>query len=68
MCAKRFCGSAIIPIMLWCARNEGFPPPEIDAALRKLMAELEPTRAINLVPRTVRVWLRCRTSAHSADY
>lgn len=31
-------------IMLWCARNEGFPPPEIDAALRKLMAELEPTR------------------------
>ncbi len=31
-------------IMLWCARNEGFPPPEIDAALRKLLAELEPTR------------------------
>jgi hypothetical protein len=31
-------------IMLWCARNEGFPPPAIDAALRKLMAELEPTR------------------------
>jgi hypothetical protein len=31
-------------IMLWCARNEGFPPPEIDAELRKLMAELEPTR------------------------
>jgi len=31
-------------IMLWCARNEGFPPPSIDAALRKLMAELEPTR------------------------
>jgi hypothetical protein len=31
-------------IALWCARNEGFPPPEIDAALRKLMAELEPTR------------------------
>jgi hypothetical protein len=31
-------------IMLWCARNEGFPPPEIDAVLRKLMAELEPTR------------------------
>jgi hypothetical protein len=30
--------------MLWCARNEGFPPPEIDAALRKLLAELEPTR------------------------
>jgi beta-galactosidase/beta-glucuronidase len=31
-------------IMLWCARNEGFPPAEIDAALRKVMAELEPTR------------------------
>jgi hypothetical protein len=31
-------------IMLWCARNEGFPPQQIDAALRKLMAELEPTR------------------------
>ena len=22
-------------IALWCARNEGYPPPEIDAALRK---------------------------------
>ena len=31
-------------IVLWCARNEGFPPPEIDALLRKQMAELEPTR------------------------
>ena len=31
-------------IALWCGRNEGFPPPEIDAALRKLMKELEPTR------------------------
>jgi hypothetical protein len=31
-------------IILWCARNEGFPPPEIDAALRKVLAELEPTR------------------------
>ncbi len=31
-------------IALWCARNEGYPPPEIDALLRKLMAELEPTR------------------------
>ncbi|MGC1463430.1 MAG: sugar-binding domain-containing protein [Terracidiphilus sp.] len=31
-------------IVLWCARNEGFPPPEIDALLRKLMEELEPTR------------------------
>jgi hypothetical protein len=31
-------------ITLWCARNEGFPPPEIDAQLRTLLAELEPTR------------------------
>lgn len=31
-------------IALWCARNEGYPPPEIDAILRKLLAELDPTR------------------------
>lgn len=31
-------------IALWCARNEGYPPTEIDAALRKVLAELEPTR------------------------
>ena len=31
-------------IAVWCARNEGFPPQNIDAVLRKLMAELEPTR------------------------
>ncbi|MGC9222457.1 MAG: glycosyl hydrolase 2 galactose-binding domain-containing protein [Terracidiphilus sp.] len=31
-------------IALWCARNEGYPPPAIDAALRKVLAELEPTR------------------------
>src|ERR1700730_6293347 len=31
-------------IVLWCARNEGYPPKEIDAALRTLMAELEPAR------------------------
>ena len=31
-------------IAVWCARNEGPPPKEIDAELRKLMAELEPTR------------------------
>ena len=31
-------------IMLWCARNEGYPPPEIDAELRPLLAELDPTR------------------------
>jgi hypothetical protein len=31
-------------IALWCARNEGFPPPDIDAALRKLIPELDPAR------------------------
>lgn len=31
-------------IVLWCARNEGDPPPEIDAALRTLLAETDPTR------------------------
>jgi hypothetical protein len=31
-------------IALWCARNEGFPPKDIDEDLRKLMAELEPSR------------------------
>ena len=28
-------------IAVWCARNEGFPPPVIDAGIQKLMAELE---------------------------
>jgi beta-mannosidase len=31
-------------IAVWCARNEGYPPKNIDDALRKLMAELEPVR------------------------
>ncbi|HEX8711759.1 MAG TPA: glycoside hydrolase family 2 TIM barrel-domain containing protein [Terracidiphilus sp.] len=31
-------------IALWCARNEGDPPPEIDTPLRKMLAELDPTR------------------------
>ena len=31
-------------IAVWCARNEGYPPKEIDDQLRILMAELEPTR------------------------
>ena len=31
-------------IAVWCARNEGFPPKEIDDRLRVLMSELEPTR------------------------
>jgi hypothetical protein len=31
-------------IAIWCARNEGFAPPAIDTALRKLLRELEPTR------------------------
>jgi predicted GH43/DUF377 family glycosyl hydrolase len=31
-------------IAVWCARNEGFPPPNIDAGIRTLMAELERER------------------------
>jgi len=31
-------------IALWCARNEGYPPPEIDSALRKMIPELDPVR------------------------
>jgi len=31
-------------IALWCARNEGDPPPAIDKGIQKLMAELEPNR------------------------
>ncbi len=31
-------------IMLWCGRNEGYPPPAINEALSKLLAEIEPTR------------------------
>lgn len=31
-------------IAVWCARNEGFPPKEIDDALKLLMTELEPVR------------------------
>ena len=31
-------------IAIWCARNEGFPPKEIDNQLRALMTELDPTR------------------------
>ena len=31
-------------IALWCARNEGFPPPEIDRALRSMIPELDPVR------------------------
>jgi hypothetical protein len=31
-------------IAIWCARNEGYPPPDIDAPLRTLLAELDPTR------------------------
>ena len=29
-------------IALWCARNEGDPPPDIDNALEKMIAELDP--------------------------
>jgi hypothetical protein len=31
-------------IAVWCARNEGYPPKEIDDALRVMLAELEPVR------------------------
>jgi hypothetical protein len=31
-------------IALWCGRNEGYPPPEIDNAIRKLAAALDPDR------------------------
>ena len=31
-------------IALWCARNEGYPPPEIDQALEKMIPQLDPAR------------------------
>ncbi len=31
-------------IAIWCGRNEGTPPPNINEALQKLMTELEPVR------------------------
>ena len=31
-------------IALWCARNEGYPPPEIDNVLRRMIPELDPVR------------------------
>ena len=31
-------------IVLWCGRNEGPPPPEINTALKAMMAELDPAR------------------------
>jgi beta-mannosidase len=31
-------------IVLWCGRNEGNPPPEIDAGIRQIMQELESVR------------------------
>ncbi len=31
-------------IALWCARNEGPPPPAIDAELRKMLPALDPVR------------------------
>jgi hypothetical protein len=31
-------------IALWCARNEGYPPPEIDSALHAMIPELDPAR------------------------
>ncbi len=31
-------------IVLWCARNEGNPPVEIDGPMKTMLAELDPTR------------------------
>jgi hypothetical protein len=31
-------------IALWCARNEGYPPPEIHNALEKMIPDLDPAR------------------------
>ena len=31
-------------IAVWCARNEGFPPKEIDDSLKAMMSKLEPVR------------------------
>ena len=31
-------------IALWCARNEGYPPPEIDSALHAMIPDLDPAR------------------------
>jgi hypothetical protein len=31
-------------IAIWCARNEGTPPREIDAAMKSMLAELDPAR------------------------
>ena len=31
-------------IAVWCARNEGYPPKELDDTLKALMARLDPTR------------------------
>ena len=31
-------------IAVWCARNEGYPPKELDEALKAIMGKLDPTR------------------------
>lgn len=31
-------------IAVWCARNEGYPPKELDETLKGLMSQLDPTR------------------------
>lgn len=31
-------------IAIWCGRNEGYPPKDIDDALRTMMAQLDPVR------------------------
>jgi predicted GH43/DUF377 family glycosyl hydrolase len=44
-------------IALWCARNEGNPPPIIDAGIQALMTELEPQR----------LYQRSSTSGHGVN-
>lgn len=31
-------------IAIWCARNEGYPPKELDETLHRMMTDLDPTR------------------------
>ena len=55
-------------IALWCARNEGYPPKEIDAALRKVLAELGTDAALpaELDRRRGRALARAVFLAHAA--
>jgi beta-mannosidase len=39
-------------IAVWCARNEGYPPKELDDTLKALMGHLDPTRSTSRTPPT----------------